>query len=249
MLFEEKHSKNNYYTTLCYDDIICLPHCQSSFEILFVKSGSVSAHIGNRILKVSCGECIWVLPYEVHYFVTDKQSEVFISIFSTDYIPDFYNEVSNKSLCNPICNFENKDIQILSSKEKYVIKSVLYNLCNKAIKSGVLESNETISKDLATKIMIYIQDNFKNQINLKTLSDYLGYSYSYTSLIFKNYFNRGFSDLINDYRLDFAVKLLKETDLKITAICNEAGFTTLRNFNISFKKRYNLTPKEYRMLK
>ena len=86
MLFEEKHSKTNYYTTLEYDNILCISHCQSSFEILFVTEGCVNTVFSDKKVRVNEGECIWVLPYEIHNYETPENSKVFIAIFSADYL-------------------------------------------------------------------------------------------------------------------------------------------------------------------
>ena len=77
----------------------------------------------------------------------------------------------------------------------------------------------------------------------------LGYSYNYISSIFKKNFGMNFSAYANQIRTEEAVQLLKHSDKTSAEIANECGFSTIRNFNISFKKQFGISPKEYKKQK
>ena len=51
---------------------------------------------------------------------------------------------------------------------------------------------------------------------------------------------------INNYRLEKAAYLLTSTNNSIMDISLEVGFDNLSYFNKLFKKKYNITPKEFR---
>lgn len=55
-----------------------------------------------------------------------------------------------------------------------------------------------------------------------------------------------FNQFINDYRVEYAKKLLRETDeIKISHICHEVGFATESTFFRAFKASTGMTPKEW----
>ncbi|MBO4574992.1 MAG: helix-turn-helix transcriptional regulator [Bacteroidales bacterium] len=55
-----------------------------------------------------------------------------------------------------------------------------------------------------------------------------------------------FNQFINDYRVEYAKKLLRETnEIKISHICHEAGFATESTFFRAFKASTGMTPKEW----
>ncbi len=245
MLFEEKHSKTNYYTTLEYDNILCIPHCQSSFEILFVTEGSIDTVFSDRRVKVNEGECIWILPYEIHYYETPKNSKVFIVIFSVDYLADFAEAVRGKTLINPVISFDKENINALTNGDVFSKKAILYRLCSVVNKNGTKVNSDNTDNDIAARIMIYIQEHFKEQISLGNIAEYLGYSYSYTSAVFKNIFHKSVSDIVNEHRLDYAKKLLKKNTHTITEVAELSGFSTIRNFNAVFKRVCKLSPSQY----
>jgi len=63
------------------------------------------------------------------------------------------------------------------------------------------------------------------------------------------YFNKSFSELIVEYRIKKAEKLLAadpQKSLTIEAIAFESGFNTLSAFYKSFKKINGMTPSQYR---
>lgn len=247
MLFEEKHSKNNYFCLLEYENINCLLHCQTSFEIIFVEKGSVVLELKDRVVEINQNECAWVLPYEIHQITTPQESKVSISIFSTDYIADFYDTVKKKSLKNPVTEFSCDILEKLknNSDDRFLLKSTLYRLCSKVISNEIYEDDSKSRTDNSVKIILYVQEHYKEQISLKSLAKELGYSYSYTSAIFKECFNKNFSDVVNEYRLNEAARLLKLKKYTITEISQLCGFSTIRNFNIAFKDYYDNTPRDY----
>ena len=51
---------------------------------------------------------------------------------------------------------------------------------------------------------------------------------------------------INNYRLEKAAELLKSTAYSITDISLECGFNNLSYFNKLFKRKYHLTPRDFR---
>ena len=55
-------------------------------------------------------------------------------------------------------------------------------------------------------------------------------------------------EYMNQYRLEMASRQLAGTELPITSIALESGFNNISYFNRVFKKKFGVTPKEYRKL-
>lgn len=64
---------------------------------------------------------------------------------------------------------------------------------------------------------------------------------------FKNYLNRSPIDYLINYRIHKACHLLLDTNLNISDICLECGFSSASYFNRVFKKNFKLSPREYRI--
>ena len=247
MIFEEKHSRQNYSTVLRYQDMKTLVHCQTSMEILFVTSGSVSALRQNRRFPLSAGQCIWILPYEIHAYETVEPNDVTVFIFSPDWMPDFALEMSHALLNNPVLSFSDADLRVLSDPRgsRFRKKSVLYSFAAGLLEGGVTGQEEIREYDQMVRMMLFIQNHFREPVSLEDLARELGYSYHYTSHLFSSCFSRSFREIITEHRLDEAVSLLRENRLSITQIASDCGFSTIRNFNLAFRAHFQMSPREY----
>ena len=66
------------------------------------------------------------------------------------------------------------------------------------------------------------------------------------SRLFKRHCGRSFTQCLIEYRVAIACRLLQETELQITEICERCGFLNLSNFNRQFLKLKGLSPRAYR---
>lgn len=58
--------------------------------------------------------------------------------------------------------------------------------------------------------------------------------------------NRSVSQMVNEYRIAEARRLLKESDLAVTQVMLESGFQTKSNFNREFLRATGMTPSDWR---
>lgn len=246
--FEIKRSGNGYYHTIDNHNLNFGKHTHRSYEIVFVKKGVLKVNIENEEYILKSDKAILISPYQIHSFETLKDNFVFSCIFSPDLLQDYYDYTKNFDYKNPVFSFDTGDLSILSEQYENVFeqKAVLYKYCSKVMNQGLKEKTEQKNFHLLSLISLYIQDNIKNDLSLKNMCNDLGYSYNYISSIFKKNFGMNFSAYANQIRLEEAAQLIKHTDKTSAEIANECGFSTIRNFNISFKNQFGISPKEYR---
>ncbi len=86
------------------------------------------------------------------------------------------------------------------------------------------------------------------EINWKVseISEKMFISKSYLQKIYKQYFNRSIIEELIYFRLDKAKKLLAETDLTVTDISRDCGYTTYNYFVRQFRTIEGISPTEYR---
>ena len=131
------------------------------------------------------------------------------------------------------------------------IKSELYRMFFILFKyffecqNGEIPIKDSTTRNIKT-ILDYIGENYANPITIDELAEQVNLSKHYFMRFFKKYMGTTCIEYINDYRLNIAANLLITTRMQITEIAISIGITNLSYFNRIFRKKYNMTPKEYR---
>ena len=132
------------------------------------------------------------------------------------------------------------------TKNHYVQKGILYEIC------GMLEDSTGFHKEenqkdlnLLHKILMYIDENYKNDCSLRTVAAILNYSYTYISKRFSQYMGMSYTEYLNRFRVSRAVYLLDSGNYTtISSVCSECVFDSICSFNRNFKKYAGATPSE-----
>ncbi|TCL54229.1 AraC family transcriptional regulator [Hydrogenispora ethanolica] len=120
------------------------------------------------------------------------------------------------------------------------------------IYSRIFAYRETPAADNKThfaKMMEYIRQNYKKDIDINMLAEYVGLSYSYVRKIFHDETGENIVNFINNFRINEAKRLLQETDMNINEIALSLGYNNNQSFNRFFKKYEGITPGEFRNIK
>ncbi|NJB82262.1 AraC family transcriptional regulator [Wenyingzhuangia aestuarii] len=95
-------------------------------------------------------------------------------------------------------------------------------------------------------VMSYIKEHYQKNIRMPKIAEMVNMSESAFSHYFKKRTNQSFTSYLLDYRLGVVTKLLTETNMPISEISYAAGFNSLSSFNRAFKKKHNMSPKEFK---
>jgi YesN/AraC family two-component response regulator/predicted regulator of Ras-like GTPase activity (Roadblock/LC7/MglB family) len=99
---------------------------------------------------------------------------------------------------------------------------------------------------LIRKTLDLIQEKYKTDLTLQAAADAANISPSYLSKLFKEEVGESFVEYVTGLRLEHAVRLLQETDWTLTQISEEIGYTSVQQLFRIFRKKYGITPGEYR---
>ncbi len=102
-----------------------------------------------------------------------------------------------------------------------------------------------ISKEVH-KCIRYINNHVSEQISLDDVSEHINKSRSYITTRFKKETGKTINEYIIDTKLAKSKSLLKNTDRSLCEIAYFLCFSTQAYFQTLFKKKYGITPNEYR---
>ncbi len=113
-----------------------------------------------------------------------------------------------------------------------------------------LNITEGINQDVVKRlqdVFDYIEHHYPEDITALQMADRCNLSYSYFSRLFTRIMKRSFREYLNYVRITKAEHLLASTDLNITEIALQVGFSTSSYFIRQFKLYKDISPKQYQL--
>lgn len=97
-----------------------------------------------------------------------------------------------------------------------------------------------------TQAKRYVREHAGKDIGLQEVADHVYLNPVYLSRLFKLETGKSFTEYVTETRMEQAAQLLRETNMKIYEVCEQAGYKDVRHFYKLFKKHYGRSPSEYR---
>lgn len=107
------------------------------------------------------------------------------------------------------------------------------------------EHNKDFKNHVVNNVKKYIRENTAKKLTLNDVSKLFNISPNYLSVLFSKYNDVGFSDYINQCKVEAAKKMLMDEDMKIYEIADELGFESAFYFSRVFKKITGMSPRDY----
>lgn len=108
------------------------------------------------------------------------------------------------------------------------------------------EDSGKIPNLFVQKAADYIKLNYSEKISIKEMAEQLYLSPNYLSELFKKHTGKTISEYLTDYRLEKACQLLDHAEYRVGDVSGMVGIHDGRYFSNMFKKKYGMTPTEYR---
>lgn len=101
--------------------------------------------------------------------------------------------------------------------------------------------------DRAVEVALqYIQSHYHSDLTLEKVASVVYLNPVYFSQLFKQKTGQGFKEYVTELRLERAKQLLRNSGLRLAEVAERSGYQDMRHFTQMFRKKYSLTPTEYR---
>ena len=94
--------------------------------------------------------------------------------------------------------------------------------------------------------LVFIEQNFQNDISVEDIAEVCGLNRSYFGKIFKEALGKTTQEFLLNYRMTKATELLKLTQLSIGSVSAAVGYGNPLHFSRAFKHVYGVSPREWR---
>ncbi|WP_276352239.1 response regulator [Cohnella caldifontis] len=123
----------------------------------------------------------------------------------------------------------------------------------KKIVEAFLESSGKAHEDknglIILKCQAYLQEHYRDDLSLESVAALFHFNPSYFSQLFKYKTGVNFSGYLLELRIRQAMRMLENSDEKISGIAEKAGFRDAAYFNKMFKRKTGFSPNAYRQIK
>ncbi len=237
-------------------------------EILVILKGSVEVCTENKLFTLSEDDVILINSNEGHAtFSKTPESVAFLFRLDPDflerYIPDYQylcfklrtNTANHDQLPYYLIRKYMAQMMIAKMKspleDELLFRSAFYGLLNLLTKEFSHKENKNLlglekSTTDIHKVILYIEEHYREKLSLDEVANYFGYNSSYFSQMFRNSVGINFYEFLTRRRLREAVRELDRTNKKVLDIANDTGFPNLKAFNTRFRELFERTPSEYR---
>ena len=251
MIYQNENFGGEFdYRSRWHDEFLMCEHLHEYSEILLCKKGKADIVVRGKALTLSENELVFIPPNCVHEYMC-LNCEVVCAVFSNDFIPVFFNELSGRTIISePIdvteISYATDRLLELVDGSKTEISGILNLICDTVLKSSRFSEGEILDGNLYQKVITYISEHYTEDIALKSLASRFGYNEKYLSHSLHTLTGINFRRLLAVYRINRAKELLDTTDKNIMEIALESGFPAVNTFNRMFKTVTGTTPFEYR---
>ena len=105
--------------------------------------------------------------------------------------------------------------------------------------------NKDYKNHIVTEVKKYIKEHIREKLALNRVAEVFGISPNYLSVLFSKYNDVGFTDYVNQSKIDAAKEMMAGGDYKIYEISDVLGFESAFYFSRVFKKVTGCSPRDY----
>lgn len=257
-------------------DFSCVPlHWHEEMEIIYIKKGQGVVTVDFTAYPVTEGEAVFIAPGQLHSIEQECNASMEYEniILNLSLLTGRLSDSCTDSYFHPFINQQLKICTCVRRESEHYeklisclnqfdllcrekpaayqmeLKSVLFHMffilfsnCRQPVEHR--HSGKTLDK--IKQILKYVELHYMENLGIGEMAVAAGFSQSHFMRFFKNYMGISFTAYLNDYRLTMAARLLLSSSSGILNIAAETGFENLSYFNRLFKKKYGMSPKEFR---
>lgn len=253
-------------------------HFHDECQLVYISSGAGTRIIGDSIERFEAGDLTFVGPNVPHVWYSEVAPHnaylpaISIAVYINpavvvDHLKAFIDIQALKTFFHQ----STRGLSIVGRKKEVITNHLQQMIHQKNVsllvsfvqildlllddkdliwlnEASLLSAYSSKSQGRVAQLMHFIQQNFRTAITLEEAASVAGLQLHSFCRFFKGLTHRTFSDFLNEVRVGFACQLLQHSDLPITQIAFECGYSNISYFNRSFKKIHQITPKAYRLI-
>lgn len=236
-----------------------IPHWHEHIEMMYLLEGECDFLCGGKSYPSKKGDLLIINGAEVHSFEVKKS----LTFFSILLFPSFFDDidftdvmmksvVTGDTFVRDCINDMKNEYESEDKLSDMMLKSHAYRLVAYLARSYPSTTDQRVTLPSASRlrrldrVLTFISENYTEKITTRQLADMCYLSEAHFCRFFKEQVGKSTLEYINQYRIEKAAVLLKNTDDQISTIAAGVGFEDINYFSRTFKKFKGITPGAFR---
>ncbi|NBD23635.1 AraC family transcriptional regulator [Paenibacillus glycinis] len=234
-------------------------HGHDFVELLYIRSGKAVHRLNDKSFLAGAGDAFVIQAGDTHSF---EPITPFFEWIDCMFVPEFI-DFDVRSLLSDRKYFASDGMEIDylmgamlreygEKKPAYLTKlrGYLLALLAELGRQGEQRDERPYGSRKKTRLLQeaveYVHLHYRDKINLDDAAAKLGISRSTLNRLFRSRANDSFAGFVNAYRLERSSLLLRSGELPIRDAALECGFADGKHFRTLFRRRFGMTPGEFR---
>ena len=234
-------------------------HWHRQIELLRVTEGSMRVVCADTVQTVGAGEVVFVNPYESHIGHAGESGVTYDCLIvepilwhntpsesAASALPRIANRLDDEEIFSHITAVVQEYHGEDSARNTMIRAHLLFVFALAQRRHSLAEGTVAESEARIGEIMRYIHRHSAERLSTAQIAREFGFSLSYFCRYFKTATGTTILEYINAVRLSHACRLLQQTDLPISTVAQEVGFTGVNYFVRQFRAGLGCAPLQFR---
>jgi AraC-like DNA-binding protein len=251
-------------------------HFHEEYELTCVIKGSGKRYVGSHMDDFVSGDLVLLGPNLPHCWkleageILPEEATAIVIQFNDAFLgDDFFNKFElqhikklfQKSGCGILFHSDTQEevknllLNLVDEKSNFRILINLLEVLQRMASSDeyilldqhrVIAARSLAERERINPVLAYLVENFRKQVSLDAAASIANMTTNAFCKYFKKVTRKTFMETIIEYRLNYAIQQLVQTDKPISEIAFESGFGDVSHFYKMFKTKMNLSPLNYR---
>lgn len=231
-------------------------HLHNVLELVFLRTGTVTAVSGNRRYSLEAGDVFVSFPNQPHGYEDSRDVAGDVLILPSNFLSPWW-QGHNSEPVMPVLKkgqWEHTGVdadweRVLPDRKDLpapVLQGYALVIAGKMLPLIPLQNQNANREDALGAVIRYINAHNREPLSRNELAQAVGYNESYISHLFREQLQTTFVDYLTALRLKDARELLQSPDMTVSQISLMLGFGSIRSFNRAFSREFGTNPTAYR---
>lgn len=223
------------------------PHTHPCYELVYYLNGSGDTTIGQKTYRFAENTFCITKPNEIHSEKSNDSALVLFVGFSCDnFLPEAsWGEDKVEAIKKTLFEIE-AEIERKQSYYQSIIETLTQKLIYQIMRIFLPMGNDDNNFKY---ILNYVESCATQKISVNRISYNLGYNYDYLRQLFYRKTGKTLKEYFLDLKLKNVKNYLVNYAYSVAEIANLTGFSSPSHLCMVFRKKFNVSPTEYRIAK